>query len=139
MTEVCGTLHRAARNSFRDFVEYDDIFAAGVIAGQAEKVYLGTCAAAMFRPSTDRFDFCCEVVAQIATIYDLRWLPFSYGSTQEVWLLRDHRAEKSLRLIEGMEENSAGWHFARGTLVGIPAEEIDFSYHLRSGFGERCD
>ncbi len=31
------------------------IFAAGFVSGQAEKVYLGACRAAMFRPSQDRY------------------------------------------------------------------------------------
>jgi hypothetical protein len=31
------------------------------------------------------------------------------------------------------------WHNLRAQLCGVPVDEIDHEFHLRSGAGERCD
>jgi hypothetical protein len=54
---TCGELFRDAMQSHTDMSpEQIRVFAAGYVTGQAEKIYLGACAAAMFRPSPEHYD-----------------------------------------------------------------------------------
>lgn len=143
-TEVtCGELHRQCRELFRDLKSYDDIFAAGVICGQAEKVYLGACSAAMFRPSVGRYQFCYEAVLRATNIYGLilATLPCHYAGEPcvEVWICRNEQASSAVHSLNGMKMNSEAWHATRAELTGIPAAEWDFEYHLRENHGMRCD
>lgn len=140
---TCGELHKQCRELFRDLKSYDDIFAAGVICGQSEKVYLGACSAAMFRPSRGRFHFCYDTVLRASNIYGLsvESLRCHYAGEAcvEIWICRGVAVAEKVRQLDGMKMNSEAWHAARASLCGIPSSEWDFEYHLRGEFGKRCD
>ncbi len=150
---VCGEI---ALKQFEKYVGSDrekiKIYAAGFVAGQCEKVYLGACSAAMFRPSADWASGLMELVKPIAADYGLIVAECNYkirqlGSgaiqpIQEVWVLRDGITESIfremiVRQMDGlhlMADYLDTWHRVRGILCGIPSKEIDTEYHKRSGY-----
>jgi hypothetical protein len=136
---TCGPLYLEALTQYTDGdPEKVRLFAAGFIHGQAEKVYLGACQAAMFRPSPERLEMVDTLAMDAANRYGLlmTYLP----SVGEFWLCRDEAAfisvsEHMLR----MKPNSPGWHHWRAWLCGIPNGEIDPRFHERKGYGESCD
>lgn len=112
-------------------------FAVGFAAGQAEKVYLGVCKAAMFRPSRPHFDWFLSDVKTVAANYDLTVTVLDSGcpeTPQEIWI---HRADYEVGGWFAHELNSAKWHELRAAACGIPV--VDIHYHKRGGYGERCD
>lgn len=111
------------------------LFAAGHVHGQAEKVYLGACAGAMFRPAPEYREQLRAVVCSAAALYGI--LVGDLGA--EIWLLRDEEAANDLAFIAEQEENSRKWHLLRGALCGVPFDEIDPAFHERRGYGERCE
>ena len=132
---TCGVLFKQLLQELTD-MSPESIVRAGAffIAGQAEKVYLGACPAAMSRPSVEYFEEQLENVMKIATLYDLKTVVYP----DEIWICRkeyfvDVRAMRRLTL------NSPAWHHARARLCGIPLKEVDEKFHLRSGYGERAD
>ena len=110
-------------------------FLEGWVFGQAEKVYLGACRAAMFRPSPERFDLAWELAGDAARRYGL----IRTSLIGEVWLLRNQSAQELLARLRILVPNSLTWHTVRGQLCGVPPEEIDFRFHERPGAGEPCD
>lgn len=141
--KTCGEFYKAALAEFREFTSYEDIFAIGFVCGQAEKSMLHACEAAMFRPSEDRAEFLLGIVERVSALHGLCWrfLAYSHGAEtiRELWLCRGESAARQVQSMETMEVNSPAWHATRGQLVGIPSSEIDFAYHQRPCFGERCD
>lgn len=133
---TCGPMYKEALERYAgDDAELIRIFAAGFVSGQAEKVYLGACRAAMFRPSQDRYGMLIETVRDVAQRYGLTVVE-GIGSQNEIWVCRPDDAE----LVRGQmqyPENSPPWHVHRATLCGV--DEIDVRFHLRAGSGERCD
>src|ERR1700721_1234405 len=81
------------------------IYAAAFCAGQAEKVCLGACRAAMFRPSADRFTMLIAVVCDVAKRYGLTvyvrpaYNPETKHAGREIWICRS----KGLDDIEELE------------------------------------
>ena len=74
MTEqkTCGPLYRDGLGEFTDMdPDLILVFAAGFASGQAEKIYLGACQAAMFRPSEERWDAVMEIVVKVRDRYGL--------------------------------------------------------------------
>ena len=139
MTEkpTCGPLFLEAINRHAgDDPDKRHLFAAGFVHGQAEKVYLGACAGAMFRPSVEYAEEMYHLVESAATQYSLIG-PIILG--QELWLLRDTTALKAFHKMQGLEANSPNWHFCRGRLCGIPQQDIDIYFHERRGYGKPCD
>lgn len=112
-------------------------FAAGFVSGQAEKVYLGACRAAMFRPSQEKAGWMLEIVEDVCFRYGLSFYS-PVGSKQEVWICRIWWAGDVMDLRD-MKEDSAAWHEKRAWLCGIPDAEVDREFHLRSGHGAKCD
>lgn len=110
------------------------LFAAGFVNGQSEKVYLGACQAAMFRPSHDRRDMLMEIVENAAIRYGLAVVIVR----AEIWICR-LASFNTVQQLKSLEENSAAWHQLRGQLCGVPEIEIDVTFHHRSGYGQRCD
>lgn len=110
------------------------VFAAGFVNGQAEKVYLGACRAAMFRPSDDFRGMVGEIARDAANRYglELAWI----GG--EGWIFRPDNRGAIMRM-PSMTVNSPPWHNLRGWLCGVPANEIDLKFHTRQGYGEPCD
>ena len=112
------------------------IFAAGFIHGQAEKVYLGACSAAMFRVSP-------EFLVMVATLaweaVDRYGLHAVRQLGDEIWILRDGHALDQFNFMAKMPVNSSDSHIQRGALCGVPFNEIDETFHERDGFGKPCD
>jgi hypothetical protein len=139
MKKVVGKVGEELRLHYGKTPEEYRAFAAGFAAGQAEKVYLGACQAAMFRPSNDHFEWYYQEVKRIADAYGLETRvlsSFQMETSHEIWIYR----EKTVVGMWMMQDiNSPEWHQLRAQLCGIPADEVDVNYHLRSGYGEKCD
>ena len=124
---TCGPLFLKCIESFvlpSDRVSSRDslkIFSAGHMVGQAEKIYLGVCSAAMFRPSPEYRNWAIEAAIKISGIYGLEVSLFG-------------REE-----IKDLDVNSSKWHIWRAKLCGIPDYNIDAEFHLRKGYNEPCD
>lgn len=110
-------------------------FAKGHMTGQAEKVYLGACRAAMFRPSERWYPMLWVYAFETAERFNL--VRTRVGD--EIWLLRDALALRDFYRMTKLSENSPEWHETRGRLTGVPADEIDPEFHEREGYGEVCD
>lgn len=139
MSKVVGKVGEAIRLYYGQTQETYRAYAAGFAAGQAEKVYLGVCKAAMFRPSKEHFDWYANEVFRIAENYGLRSITMSTDSPEtpyEIWIY-----EKGFKILAWVHHpiNSAEWHQLRAEACGIPADKVDLNYHMRSGYGERCD
>ncbi|MEK7561025.1 MAG: hypothetical protein AAB539_03665 [Patescibacteria group bacterium] len=132
---TCGVLFRDALQQFT-FMDPETIpvFAAGFVTGQAEKVYIGACKAAMFRPSEEYRDMFMRILTDTKERYGLALTSFN----GELWIARP----ENVTLVESifnLVPNSAEWHELRGQLCGVPPQEIDLKFHLRRGDGERAD
>jgi hypothetical protein len=137
LKRTCGPLYNEGMLAYCKNVEEERLFAAGFVSGQAEKVYLGACRAAMFRPSPEKRDMLIEVVVEVAKRYDLA---VDY-LLDEIWILRRTREDQwaLFSRLQDEEVNSPIWHTWRAYLCGVPAEEVDLDFHKRKGFGEKCD
>lgn len=114
------------------------VFAIGFFHGQAEKVYLGACKAAMFRPNLNRNPWVRKAITEVATRYKLVVIPLAYENITELWVTKlDHAAE--VEAIAGFPVNSAEWHQTRGLLCGVPENKLDSSFHLRKGYDKYPD
>jgi len=116
------------------------LFAAGMVYGQAEKVYLGACQASMFRPSAEHRAWHLELTRYICDLMDLRLVTaLRFEISDEIWICRPG-AERILReCLERDEVNSPAWHTFRGLMTGVPMDEVDMEFHRRRGFGLPCD
>ncbi len=137
---TCGPLYLDALQSYTEGdPEKVRLFAAGFINGQAEKVYLGACLAAMFRPSPERLEMVWEMAEDAILRYDLCG-PRLLGD--EVWIYRS-AAGGCMSVLDELlrigEAQSPQWHTIRGVLTGVPILEIDTQFHCRKGAGEQCD
>ena len=132
----CGPLYRAAKNHFTGGdPEKERLFAAGFVHGQAEKVYLGACMAAMFRPSTlEKQMMVQEIAERAAALYGLVVL----NIREEIWICRPEDKREVAQLLR-MVINSSSWHSHRGWLCGVPVRERDDTFHLRQGAKEAAD
>jgi hypothetical protein len=133
---TCGPLFQEALNTHTDMSpEQIRVFAAGFVTGQAEKIYLGACAAAMFRPSPEHMVMLREVVQETAQRYGLVAVTSHQG---ELWLCQPQ--VKGLVLCQDVRSGRDGvYHALRALLCGIPASQIDLSYHQHKHFNQPCD
>lgn len=135
---TCGTLYLESAYQFCRSEQELWAFAAGHVSGNAEKVYLGACDAAMFRPQPESHERLFGIVAAIAGRYGLcvQSLPYELdGKTVfEIWISRDGTGEWL-----NFPVNSGAWHAARGNACGVPHGETDFKFHERKGWNEPCD
>lgn len=133
--QTCGPLYKKQFDHFTggnpDLVR---VFAAGFVSGQAEKIYLGACAAAMFRPAKENLDLVLEIVEQVKGTYGL----YSHQIDEEIWLFGVETIPAIAVLANTVRETRA-WHLIRGMLTGVPLRAIDYEFHKRHGFGEACD
>lgn len=135
---TCGPLYKAGLEHYAGSdPEKIKLFAAGFISGQAEKVYLGACRGAMFRPSAEWKAMVLEVAREVATRYGLQVRIASPPG--EIWILRDAAAVDLLARAEELGVPDDLFHLLRGALAGVPTEEIDLRFHERAGHGERCE
>ena len=134
--QTCGPLYLEGVLKYAgDDPEKVQLFAAGFISGQAEKVYLGACMAAMSRPSERYRAMVQELVLDIAGRYGLQWQMLG---EEEIWL-SVWSACPLLQTLQEMEPDSPQWHILRGMLCDVPMAEIDPAFHLRKGYGVPCD
>lgn len=125
-TKTCGTLFtEALQHACGEDSRLVSAFYAGFITGQAEKVHLGACMAAMFHPSPDHLRLVMEITADTATRYALSWRTIE----DEVWIYQPmveslmYDVYRSLYLTERQ-------HVLRGLLCGIPVDRIDPQWHV---------
>jgi hypothetical protein len=135
----CGTLHARAMEHFcgRD-EERIRLFTAGFITGQAEKIHLGACRAAMLRPALQHRELVRQILNYTCALYGLQWE--FLDSCGEFWLFEDdYRAhvdmiDQMAQRINERELTAYEWHdyhLERGRLCGIPITQIDGRYHER--------
>lgn len=137
---TCGPLYKMGLERFTGLdPDKIPIFAAGFVSGEAEKVYLGACRAAMFRPSSEWKETLLAIVEDVAERYGLVIEMLKTSRGPEIWLCKDQDAVGTVRLISGLEENSPEWHIMRGHMCGVPHYHLDIEFHKRSGYGENCD
>jgi hypothetical protein len=107
-------------------------FSAGFVIGQAEKVRLGACRAAMFRPLAKEKKLLLKIIRDACKRFELEYVDI--GIDGEIWIVR----KGSLGCIEQLlrfEKNSIGWHHERAYLCGVPSSEVDEHFHHRPGYG----
>lgn len=136
---TCGPLYLAALKRYARTQSEELLFAAGFVYGEAEKIYLGACGAAMFRPSAEMREWLDLIVREAAEHYGLLFRPLNTSRGEELWLLRDQKEDVFFRRLTTEPENTVPWHRIRALLCGIPMTECDDHFHERRGFGERCD
>ena len=134
---TCGVLFRKSLEEATGFGHHDlVIFAKGHMCGQAEKVHIGACRGAMFRPSEEHYKWLLAYAGETAENYGLHVVCLD----DEIWLARDNPTVETLvRLGETVEENSSEWHEIRAAICGVPQDEVDRTFHLRVGSGEKAD
>lgn len=109
----------------------DSGFVTGFVTGQAEKVHIGACRAAMFHPEVFNFELVHEIAANIAGIYGLQMHVFICGERREIWLVHPNAEaayEAMVRTIE-FGASLATANKLRGDLCGV--EDIDPEYPWR--------
>ena len=128
---TCGPMFmealEAAKKATTDPLE---LFSWGHLTGQAEKVYLGACYAAMFRPGTTERDRFVERLRAICEIYGLSYMALGTKRGVEFWIHRVGYLHRVGRLKD-LTEDSPEAHALRGFLCGVPADEIDRQFHER--------
>lgn len=135
--DTCGELYLDSINTHGYGQPGDRAFAAGFMCGQAEKVLLGACKAAMFRPSKPRWGWAHALLSAIVERYGLCLMIDS--AEGEMWIYRGATPGWGIGEWKSHVRNSADWHKLRGYAVGIPPEEIDTEYHLRKTYGCQVD
>jgi hypothetical protein len=136
---TCGPLYHEALRHYAKTREQELLFAAGFVHGAAEKLHLGAAGGAMFRPSGDVEPEVRDIVLHAAMHYGLLHCKLVTTRGVELWLLRKERLPYFETMALATKENSEAWHLFRGRLCGVPYAEIDYRFHERRGFGERCD
>lgn len=144
---TCGPLFNQCLTQIHDAwlgscfpTDSSGLIVAGHALGQAEKIHLGACSAAMFRPSTPILrGWILQVCAILSGVYSLEISVFEREEiADEIWIHTPESRHLISRLAH-IEYNSQEWHTLRGKLCGVPPSQIDCEFHLRKGFGEPCD
>lgn len=136
--KTCGMFYQEAIKEYGTTTEAYRAFAAGFIHGQAEKVYIGACKAAMFRPSKINYRMAFDISIKAAKRYSLIVGVLDEGDYKEIWIVNVFNMHL-FRELETHERNTKEWHKLRGELCGIPAENIDVKFHEREGYGKDVD
>jgi hypothetical protein len=132
--QTCGPMYlEGLINHTQGDTELIRVYSAGFVNGQAEKVYLGACPAAMFRPSPGRYDLVLGIALEAAVLYQLSVEEYD----DEIWICRSHEIACQVMDLRKLDRESAKWHIARAWLCGIPTNEVDPRFHIRKGYGER--
>src|SRR5688572_26875112 len=110
---TCGPLFLRAVRHFTCTADPHNavlLFSAGHMCGQAEKIYLGACKAAMFCPSPEYHRWAFNAALYLSKVYGLQVSVFDNTEiADEIWL---HTAESSsmLGLLSRAEVNTPEWH-----------------------------
>ena len=136
----CGVLYRRVLEAFGVHAEKEvQMFASGFVCGQAEKIHLGACEAAMFRPSEENHHIVDQAVEKACAIYGLKSFTLTYDGRFEVWICRTRYFPEMESDLTEKELNSPEWHRLRGLLCGVSVMEIDANFHKREGATARAD
>ncbi len=125
---TCGVLYKKAKQEALLLERPDLSFSFGFAAGEAEKIYLGACIGAMFRPREDFQPVLSVFLSRLCIIYSLN----SGRDRDELWLFA--QTVEASDLFEKMKNcvfNSPDYHSIRAKLCGIPESEIDLEFHKR--------
>lgn len=122
--KTCGEIYLEAFNGLTELQR--ECFIYGFISGQAEKVYLGACKAAMFRPSQELWDDELTIIQTVCHRYRLAHTVIE----GEIWI---HRHGTLVGDWTKFPRNSPEWHYMRARACGIPPGEIDVKFHERPG------
>ncbi len=136
---TCGPLYLEGLETYGCTKDMHFAFACGFVSGQAEKVFLGACPAAMFRPSPEHFEWLYDEVTKIAVRYGLEIavLPSAQSKTpDEIWIFREGYA---IGRWHDSPVNSPNWHYHRAAACGIPNDRIDYKFHERQGYNQVVD
>lgn len=106
-------------------------FYAGFVAGHAEKIWMGAVSASMFRPPAVHTGFAITAVKAMCDVYGLHWMVLETKRGDEIWMFRDLWVKDEIADLGTLEENSPLWHVYRARLTGVPASEIDTTFHER--------
>lgn len=131
--KILSKVTQPIRERYNGCLEHYKYFCYGFAAGQAEKVHLGVCKAAMFRPAKEQTWYLVEIKF-IAENYGLSVtiLPsYCLDTPDEIWIHKEPIGEWLLHPV-----NSPEWHRLRAEVCGIP--DCDPNYHLREGYGEKA-
>ncbi len=125
--KTCGEL-------YRDVVEQTahiecDKLSLGFLIGQAEKVNIGACEGCMTK------DIGLATAAPIiAQIYGLKWCALFSTTVNvrspELWL---YRGEFLPWVKQNYPLDSPEWNLHRAAMCGVPANQINLSYHDLKG------
>ena len=132
--KTCGSYYLEAASHWTSTEEEYAAYVAGFVMGQAEKVFLGACRAAMFRPADNWREM---LGARIDYVWDLYGLA-SKDVDGEIWICRRENVPAVSELWM-VDPNSPEYHLHRAWLTGIPADEVDLHYHERAHYGEQCE
>lgn len=113
-------------------------FVTGFAAGQMEKLTLGACASAMFRPSSAYRDWHRGIIGRLAALSGLCVTEIVVDDDVEIWAYRPEY-EYTLTQLKETEPNSPQWHTLRGALCGVPIRDIDEKFHERVGYGKHYE
>lgn len=139
---TCGVLFNKCLTHFTSLFSDDLVllFAAGMATGQAEKIYLGACQAAMFRPSPENHSKMVVVCDYLSSTYGLEVSIFQREEiANEIWLHNSKCTNLLSKILTTEEVNSPIWHTVRGMLCGVPFNQVDMDFHERKGYRENCD
>lgn len=150
--KTCGEFYL---ETVREFCQTDAdrmAFTAGAIYGQAEKVFLGACPAAMFRTQETNFSAVLDIVHRICQRFELQQRVINYSwpskpgddcfpaehSAREIWIFKPNESRKFAKWLE-YPPNSVLWHCHRADDCGIPNSMVDPFFHQRKGFNKIAD
>lgn len=136
--KTCGDLYLEALREIPTEPERR-AFAHGFVSGQAEKVYLGACQAAMFRPSNETMPWLLPMTRDVCRRYGLECELLGQhctGLVPEIWIWR--RGGTYGAWLQ-FPKDSAQWHVERARACGIPEHEIDLNFHERRSYEQPCD
>jgi len=140
---ACGVLYQQNLDKFvAGSKERFSAFTAGYICGQAEKVHLGTCSAAMFRVGEEHWQHVVKLVTGIAKRFNLRLMMYvsHVSGVREIWLLDGTPATlRFYRRMANVECDTPEYHLIRALLCGVSSHRVDLEYHQRPGYNEECD
>lgn len=102
------------------------LFAAGFTAGQAEKIHLGVCHGAMFRPAPEHRDLLWHVLTLVCEAYGVHFTRLE----DEFWM-GDNSAMAWVEHLRTVERDSPLWHRIRALICGIPQSMVDEEWHTR--------
>lgn len=133
---TCGEFYREAIRQYTTDDATYWAFAAGFVHGQAEKVMLGACRAAMFRPSEDKAMALSAIVHEACERYGLTYRRWN----DEFWIFRgDDGVSDELARLQAVERDSQRYHAIRADLCGVGIRQFDPEFHNRQGYGQPCD